>query len=96
MELRFTVHLDDYHSNITAHWKTREACLAHVSEEIEGGYDVDRITVDGKPLLCRLCREAGDLVLADVHPGAPSELCITHAHFEKYQRDSRAGRYQGD
>jgi hypothetical protein len=102
MELKFTVHLDDYHSNITAHWKTIEACVAHVNEERDGGYDVDRITVDGKPLFCTFRLQVGERRgqacghTADFHPGSPSGRCITHAHFDEYQRHSAAGRYQGD
>lgn len=102
MELRFRVHLDDYHSTITARWNTLDACVAHVREEIEGGYDVNDITVDGKPLFCRFTLQVGERAgepcghVADFHPGAPAGLCITHAHFEQYQRDSANGRYQGD
>lgn len=49
MELSFKVHLDDYHSTITAHWRTERACVAHVDTEIKGGYDVSNITLDGHP-----------------------------------------------
>lgn len=48
-ELKFTVHLDDYHSNITAWWPTIEGARSHVQSEIDNGYEVSRITLDGEP-----------------------------------------------
>lgn len=92
MKLRFTVHLDDYHSNITAHWQTLAACVAHVNEERDGGYDVDRITVDGHALFCSRTLRGAPCPNPVESIGA--DICITHRHEDAYNDDFRS--YKGD
>lgn len=100
MELRYTVHLDDYHSNIIAPgFRTKTGAAMQVLGEINNGYDVDRITLDGAPFKVTQCSGT----MADGEPcDAPAaswdgkDLCYTHIDQADYNRHSRAGRYQGD
>jgi len=105
MQLRFRVHLDDYHSTITARWQTVRAAVAHVREEIDGGYDVGEVTLDGQPLdvtpFCPRTLHTDEPCPNRVALRSPSRpqdgwlpTCITHDHEDRYNADSYA--YKGD
>lgn len=102
MELKYTVHLDDYHSNITA-FGVRSYAFAQ--DQVEGeranGYDVTNVTLDGKPIFCARVIPASGQVCGNriseptgAHPNTGE--CITCEHFRAYQKASAEGRYQGD
>ena len=97
MELKYTVHLDDYHSNITAFGvRSTRIALGQVQGEIANGYDVTNITLDGQPF--DVVRAFCPRLLADGEP-CPNRIdrdgvCIVHDHQARYEADEYS--YKGD
>jgi hypothetical protein len=99
--LEYKVHQDDYHGDIQVHGvRSMRFAVQQVQGEIENGYDVTNVQLDGEPLdLTPFCTRV-------LHTGAPCpnradkryhrDICITHQHQDAYNEASAAGRYQGD